>query len=154
MLTIQQHLDDLVRHIDDVRHSCWLLGKRLLDQGRTDFAVQLIQRGHMHDATKFQGIELDFLHAGKDVPEEFLRQAIYHHVRTNDHHPEFWHGFENMPEIAIAEMACDSFARSREFGTDFRGWIMNQGKERYKFQGRNFEYLLGFVDVLLQNNFQ
>src|SRR5205823_14754210 len=72
MLTPEQHLDNLVRHIEMVRSACLLLGKRLMARGRPDFARLLIARGFAHDASKFFGIEWEYLHAGPGVSEAQL----------------------------------------------------------------------------------
>src|SRR5947209_10370195 len=120
MLTPEQHVDNLVRHIEMVRAACLLLGKRLMAQGRHDLGRILIARGFVHDASKFFGIEWDYLHAGRDVPPAELELAIRQHTRTNQHHPEYWGGFESMPEVSVAEMVCDWFARGAEFGTGLR----------------------------------
>src|SRR5262245_7755713 len=96
MLTPEEHLDNLVRHIDLVRGACLLLGKRLMAQGRQEFGRLLIARGFEHDVSKFYGIEWDYLHIGKDVPSEQLDLAVKQHTRTNSHHPEYWGGFEKM----------------------------------------------------------
>jgi len=127
-----EHLDNLVRHIDLVRGACLLLGKRLIGQGRVEFGRILIARGFEHDVSKFSSIEWDYLHAGQNVPRDQLDMAIRQHVRTNSHHPEYWGGIENMPEIAVAEMVCDWYARSQEFGTGLREWITSEAVERFQ----------------------
>ncbi len=155
MLTPEQHLDNLVRHIEMVRAACLLLGKRLIAEGRLDFGRILIARGFGHDASKFFGIEWDYLHAGRDVPEDELKLAIRQHTLTNPHHPEYWGGFENMPEISIAEMACDWYARGAEFGTSLRDWIGDVAIPRYNIDtgGEHYRWVQHFVDLLLENHF-
>lgn len=155
MFDVDEHLDNLTRHINLVRESCSLLGGRFIKQGRIDFGRLLIARGFRHDASKFMGIEWDYLHAGPDVPQERLEAAIAQHVRTNDHHPEFWGGLENMPEIAVAEMICDWYARSQEFGTGLRDWVTKNAIERYKIalDSDQYRWMMSCVDMLLQDPF-
>jgi hypothetical protein len=155
MLTPEQHLDDLVRHIELVRGACLLLGKRLMAQGRCDFGRLLVARGFTHDASKFSGIEWDYLHAGPNVPAELIELAMRQHTRTNPHHPEYWGGFENMPEISVAEMVCDWYARSAEFGTGLRDWIRTTAIERYQIDtdGERFRWVQDFVNLLLEHSF-
>ena len=150
-----EHLENLIRHIELVREACTLLGKRLIKQGRAEFGRLLIAAGHVHDASKFYGIEWDFLHTGPDTPKDDLELAISQHVRTNSHHPEYHGGVENMPELAIAEMVCDWYARSTEFGTGLREWITSQAVDRYKIDvdGKPYERINKFVDLLLQDPF-
>jgi hypothetical protein len=156
MLTPEQHLDNLVRHIDMVRNACLRLGKHLMAEGRLEFGRIVIARGFTHDASKFLGIEWDFLHAGRDVPAPELELAIRQHRLTNAHHPEYWGGFENMPEVSIAEMACDCYARGAEFGTDLRQWIQTVAVPKYNIDvnGQRYRWLVGFVEVLLEDHFR
>lgn len=154
-LSPQDHLDNLVRHIDLVRGACLLLGKRLIARGRQEFGRILISRGFEHDVSKFSGIEWDYLHAGRDVPREQLELAVRQHVRTNSHHPEYWGGFDNMPEIAVAEMVCDWYARSQEFGTGLREWITAEAIERFEIDidSEHYAWVKEFVGVLLEDHF-
>lgn len=154
MFTLEQHLDNLVRHINLVRDACLLLGKKLIAQERPDLGRLLIANGFIHDASKFTGIEWDYLHAGTDTDKESLVLAIKQHVTTNPHHPEYWGGFEYMPEIYIAEMACDFYARSQEFGSCLIDWIKNDGEEKYRFSryGTKYKQLRGFINLLTENH--
>ena len=154
-LSPQEHLENLVRHIDLVRGACLLLGKRLMSLGRHEFGRILIAHGFRHDVSKFSGIEWDYLHAGRDAPKDQLELAIKQHVRTNSHHPEYWGGFANMPEIAVAEMVCDWCARSQEFGTGFREWITTQAVERFQIDvdGEQYNWVNRFVSILLEDHF-
>lgn len=151
----EDHIDNLVRHITLVREACLILGKRLIRQGRHDFGRILIARGFEHDVSKFSGIEWQYLHAGPNVDEDNLRLAIEQHVRTNSHHPEYWGGFDNMPEIAVAEMVCDWYARSQEFGTGLRDWITSNAIQRFNIdiKGERFHWVTEFVDTLLESSF-
>lgn len=153
-LTLAEHLTDLTRHISLVRDACTLLGTRMIAQGRRDFGRVIIARGFVHDASKFHGIEFEYLHVGDVAPED-LERAIYQHVRTNSHHPEFHGGVENMGEADVAEMVCDWFARSQEFGTSLRDWITDKAVERYKIDlnGIQYKWINTFVDLLLLNSF-
>lgn len=156
MLTLEQHIDNLVRHIDLVRQACLLLGKKLIAAGRQEFGRIIISKGYSHDASKFCGIEWSYLHAGKDVPVEALCMAIKHHVETNPHHPEYWGGhIEQMPEICIAEMTCDIYARSQEKGTCLRDWIEEVMIDKYSIDitSQQYKWLIQFVDMLLEDNF-
>ena len=155
MFTPREHLDNLVRHIELVREACLLLGRRLMDSGRMEFGKQVIARGFEHDVTKFFGIEWDYLHAGRDIPKSELELAIKQHTRTNDHHPEFHGGVENMPEIAVAEMVCDWYARSQEFGTGLRDWIKQNAIDKFKIdlESDQMNWINKFVNILLEDHF-
>ncbi|SVC81897.1 uncharacterized protein METZ01_LOCUS334751, partial [marine metagenome] len=56
-----KHLKSLIRHIDNVRASCLLLGERLIENDKDELGLQLIANGHIHDASKFYGIEWEYL---------------------------------------------------------------------------------------------
>jgi hypothetical protein len=155
-MTPEEHLDNLVRHIEKVREACLLLGKRLIAQGRPHFGRLLIARGMVHDVSKFYGIEWEYLENGQDVPEEGRKLAIEHHRRTNEHHPEYWGGVASMPEVAVAEMVCDWYARSQEFGTDLREWIRKEAVPRFNvaLDGPQHAWIRTFVDTLVDKPFQ
>lgn len=156
MLTTLEHLDNLIRHIELVREATILLGKRLINQGRHEFGRLLIARGFQHDVSKFTGIEWDFLHQGKDVPTAELNLAIKNHQSTNSHHPEYWQGFDNMPELDVAELACDWLARSQERGTALRDWIRDNAIEKFKIdiEGENYKLLMKYIGILLEDSFK
>ncbi len=156
MFTLEQHLDNLLRHVELVREAGILLGKRLIAKGRTDFGRLLIANVHTHDASKFYGIEWQWLHMGPKVPKRMLEAAIKQHRETNSHHPEFHGGFGNMPEIAVAEMACDWYARSQEFGTGLRAWIEEEAVKKFDMDkdGEQYKWLSSFLDLLLQDSFR
>ncbi|MGL4442150.1 MAG: DUF5662 family protein, partial [Alsobacter sp.] len=77
------------------------------------------------------------------------------HVRTNSHHPEYWGGVANMPEIAVAEMVCDWYARAQEFGTGLRDWITQQAVDRYAIQidSEQFAWIQKFTAMLTESQF-
>jgi hypothetical protein len=155
MMTVEEHLDNLVRHIELVRDAGLLLGKRLMRQGEEEFGRLLIARVFVHDATKFYGVEWKYLHVGKDVPQDKLELAITQHRETNDHHPEYWGGVHRMPDIAVAEMVCDWYARAQEFGTGLRDWIGGQAMDRFQLDkaSRQYQWITKFVDLLLEDSF-
>jgi hypothetical protein len=133
MTDTDEHIDSLVRHIQLVREACVILGKRLIKSGRVDFGIILISRGHEHDVSKFKGIEWRYLHR-KDSDPAKVKEAISQHTSVNQHHPEYWGGIDYMPEIAIAEMVCDWYARSQEGATDLRIWIETKAIPKYKIK--------------------
>jgi hypothetical protein len=155
MLTPEEHLDNLVRHIDLVRQAGLLLGKRLMRRGEEELGRLLVARVFVHDATKFYGAEWMYLHAGKDVPPDKLELAVAQHRATNQHHPEYWGGLPHMPEVAVAEMVCDWYARAQEFGTGLRDWIGGPATERFRIDpdSPQARWIARFVDLLLEDPF-
>lgn len=132
MKTINDKIDDIIRHINHVKDNCLLLGERLIDLGKKDMGRLLIANGFIHDNSKFYGVEWDYLNNEADDPE-LLKIAVSQHNRTNPHHPEYWGGIELMPGLYIAEMVCDWKARSNEFGTSLQDWICNDAAERFDY---------------------
>ncbi len=155
MLSIDDHIDNLIRHIELVREACTLLGKRLMKSGRVEFGRLLIAKGFQHDVSKFYGLEWDFMHTGKDTPKDKLELAIHQHVSTNSHHPEYHGGIENMPELAVYEMVADWYSRSQEFGTSLRDWINNTAIDKYKIvvDGEVHRWIKKAIDILLEDTF-
>jgi hypothetical protein len=58
-----------------------------------------------------------------------------------------------MPEISVAEMVCDWYARSQEFGTDLREWIAQTALARFKIEPGSevHRWVEGFVDLLVSS---
>jgi len=156
MYTHEEHLDNLIRHITLVREACTLMGKRLINQGRKELGRLLIMRGHMHDVSKFNGIEFDYLHVGPDVNPVDLDHAVKQHTRTNSHHPEYYGNIEDMPPVDAAEMVCDWYARSQEFGTDLRHWVRSEAVERFKIDlnGEQWKWIQECINLLLKDSFK
>lgn len=152
MLDTKEHLANLTRHIKLVQDATMILGQRLIDLGEVNFGIILIARGFVHDASKFKGIEWDYLHVGDNIPEDKKQAAIRQHVLTNDHHPEFWGGIELMPDHALAEMVCDWLARAQEFGTGLRDWVEQKAVKKWNInkEGHHYKMINKYVDLLLR----
>jgi hypothetical protein len=60
-----------------------------------------------------------------------------------------------MPEIAVAEMVCDWYARSHEFGTSLRDWIKTEAVDRFKIdlESEQYKWINSFVNILLEDRF-
>jgi len=121
-------------HIERVRRCLALLAEV------TPFGAELIERGKVHDASKYgpeervpyiwltehhrrrrQGESFDY---PPDVAEA-VRRAVDHHLTSNRHHPEFHAGPDDMSPVDLAEMVCDWTAMAQEFeqsGGSAHGW--------------------------------
>jgi len=153
------NVEAIVRHIQNVQDNCLILGKKLIDRGEIELGVGLIRNGFMHDLSKFSGVEWDNMTPLTTIEERNekvkLKIAIQHHSKTNSHHPEYWNGIKNMPDIAILEMVCDWKARSEEFGTSLRDWIEESALKRWEFTKEDFIYkkIIQYVDMLCEKPF-
>lgn len=154
-------INHLTRHIRNVEDNCVLLGTKLIQSGEVELGKQLIANGFVHDASKFNGIEFDFLTTGVPTEEENaklkLKMAVLHHQKTNLHHPEAWNGgIKNMPDVYLAELTADWKSRSEEFGTDLREWIKETAFKKWDFTETDdvFKKIMKFVDLLCDKPFE
>lgn len=148
-----QKYRSVIRHIKNVQQIAEELSEKLIENGELELAKQLIARAMAHDNSKLTSpIEWDSLHRG----EELLDLAHTQHVKTNDHHPEYWAGGMNaMPEICLIEWVCDVKARSDEFGTDLRAWIKETALPRYGVspKGKTYKIIKKYLDLILEQPF-
>lgn len=115
----QEKIEAVLEHIQNVQRNCYRLGLKLIKNGEVELGRIIIANGQVHDNSKFKGIEFEHLFYG----DPLLTTVVKHHSTTNPHHPEYWGGIQNMPDVYLAEMVCDCAARSAEFGTDLRKWF-------------------------------
>lgn len=151
-------LENLLRHISHVRQNCEVVGERLIASGDEQLGRQLIANGHVHDNSKFFGIEWEYLNNGANHENDKLFQvAVRQHVLTNPHHPEYWpNGIKQMPPLYLAEMVADWCARSAEQGTDLLDWIRDEATSRYGFtlRSKTYQSIREFVGLLLERKFE
>lgn len=152
-------IEFVARHIRNVEDNTLLLGKKLIERGDFDLGHKLIANGTVHDASKFHGIEFEYLslsNPNDDNKALKLKLAIHHHNTTNPHHPEYWSGgIKDMPDVYVAEMVCDWKARSEEFGTSLRDWIDEQATKRFTFtkEDKVYKQIMEYVNLLCQTPF-
>lgn len=150
-------LKALIRHIENVKDSCHLLGERLVDKGEEDLGRQLIANSYIHDNSKFFGIEWLYLNDETKEKQPALFEAAHlQHITTNLHHPEYWPaGIKSMPRLYVAEMVCDWKSRSSEFGSDLRTWVKDKATKRFGItvQSKEYKEIKGFIDLLLDKGF-
>ncbi|NBQ70994.1 MAG: hypothetical protein EBU46_20045, partial [Nitrosomonadaceae bacterium] len=115
------------------------MGTKMIESGKPHQGRMLIANSLIHDNSKFFGVEWDNLDPSIDISAEPNRKlklnlAVQQHNRTNPHHPEYWPGGINgMPALYLAEMVCDWWARSIEFGTSLHDWIDVGAAERFRY---------------------
>jgi hypothetical protein len=113
--------------------------------------MSLIKNGRLHDISKFNEFEFEFVELNKGGSIEGFSKALQFHRESNYHHPEKWNGIKNMPSLYVAEMVCDWLARANEFGTDISQWIRNEATKRFDFKMSDpvgIE-IQGYLDMLL-----
>lgn len=151
---ILKRLDIVQRHIGHVMEACDLLGRRLIEIGQCNLGLQLIANSYIHDNSKFRGIEF----SGMTLPEskELLKISIQNHQLTNPHHVQYWGSVHLMPDVYIAELVCDLYARSHEFGTNLQDYIDTDFKKKNKLTVRSniYKKIRYFVELLLDKPFE
>jgi hypothetical protein len=150
-MTTEDKIEQVLAHISNVQRNAYKLGMKLIRGGEVKLGQNLIANGQVHDNSKLRGIEFQHLFWGS----ELLKETIAHHQSTNPHHPEFWESIHEMPEVYLAEMACDVLARAQEFGQDVREWLSASATKKYGFSmedpcGRQ---LSRFIDMLTDKSF-
>ena len=152
-------LEFVARHIRNVEDNTLLLGKKLIERGDIALGHKLIANGQVHDASKFHGIEFEYLSLNNPTDENKqlkLKLAVHHHNTTNPHHPEYWSGgIKEMPSVYVAEMVADWKARSEEFGSSLRDWIDEHATKRFGFtkEDKVYEEIMEYVNLLCQTPF-
>ena len=121
------------RHIMRVRD--------LLDE----FAMELLERGRRHDATKLKepertafaeaGAKLKGLTYGTpeyDEAKNRLGEALGHHYLHNPHHPEHYDdGIDDMSLVDVVEMFCDWKAASERHDDGWIGDSITENEKRF-----------------------
>jgi hypothetical protein len=155
---LEKRLNLVLRHISNVREDCLLLGERLIEQGEERLGRELIANGLIHDNSKLQGIEWEYMHTDiKEKSPDLFFSAYKNHVTTNKHHPEAHAGgITEMSRLYLAEMCCDWHSRSSEFGTDLWVWVKEEAIPKYKIStsGKTYKEIKGFLDLLLERKFK
>jgi hypothetical protein len=144
-------INQVFSHIKNVQRNCYKLGIRLINRGEVELGRNLISNGQIHDNSKFKGIEFSHLFHG----DPMLPEVVKHHQSINPHHPEHWGSIHSMPRVYVAEMVCDWYARSSEFGTGLKEWVNNHAMEKFGFTKDSPVYaeIFEFMNLLLSPSF-
>lgn len=150
-------MENVLRHIENVRDNCIMLGKKLMADGELLLGRQIIAQGLRHDNSKLHGLEWERLHP--DTAKTKLEAAILQHNTSPDnaHHPEAWAGgIEEMSRAFLGEMVCDWASRAAEFGSSLREWVDEGAAKRfgYKKGDKIHKQLTEFVDMICDKPFK
>lgn len=111
-------------HKNNVKRAYENIDLRNILKRNLDFKEnQLIQKINNHDNSKYDVQEFEPYRArfyprdGEKYDEKKFKEAWFHHLHNNDHHPEYWTYVDDdnkkvvldMPDICIAEMILDWF---------------------------------------------
>lgn len=132
----------------------------------SDDGEKLLERGRVHDASKFGPEEripyvwLTEFHRCRRNGETFeypagvaerVERAIQHHVTTNRHHAEFHADLNEMSDIDLIEMVCDWTAMAQEFapnGNSARGWADKTIGQRLAFNAEKTRLIYQTIEEL------
>ena len=150
---------DTMLHKDLVLASCWKMANYYISVHDIDRAIEIVQRGWLHDNSKFNEDELVALAQINDDkismrdPCKALSQDskafLKLHYLHNTHHPEHWDDVTQMPEMDVVEMVCDWHARSVQFGTDLIEFAKTRQESRFHFPPEMFKKILELCQILV-----
>ena len=130
----------------------------LYDNDRAEDALKLARRCARHDDSKFESDEMQaFLQLPKDginmkdaeaEMREQVKKFVAMHWKHNKHHPEFWEDYRQMEEVDIMEMVVDWYARSLQFGTDFKKFVSTRQRNRFHFDKDFYKRVWNYCLIL------
>jgi hypothetical protein len=114
-----------------------------------------VANSFLHDNSKFHGIEWIYL-VPNPQDKELLKVAVQNHSTMNPHHPEYWGGVAEMPDVYIAELCCDLHARSGEFGTSLKEYLQEVFMKKHNITTsmKVYRKIKYFMDLLLDEPFK
>ena len=153
-----EHISDTLLHKQFVITAGMKLIQYLHDNERDKDALQLARRCARHDNSKFESEEMHgFLQLPKEgenmknanaaMPES-VQNFVKMHWKHNRHHPEFFADYHEMEELDIMEMVCDWYARSLQFGTNFKDFIKTRQANRFKFDEDFFAVVWKYCEII------
>ncbi len=147
-----EKIEALKEHIGLVHQGAFKLADRLIPAGKEELARRLIANVLQHDYTKFHGFQWEHLWPG----DPLLEEAIKDHNKKERHHPEAWDSIHVMTEEYIAELVCDCWARSSQFGTCLYDWFDETAPKKYNYTKRDEVYktIMYFVGLLCDRKFE
>ena len=152
-------LMDTMLHKELVLGNCWKMAMYFINQGEVEKAIEIVQRGWLHDNSKFTEEELQGLiqiddkhasmrHAGEQLPDG-MKAYLRLHYEHNTHHPEHWEDISMMPEMDVVEMCCDWAARSQQYKTDLLEFAKTRQENRFHFPPEMFARILMYCEILV-----
>ena len=154
---IKKYYDEVLLHRSYVIEVSKILCDYLIDNQQHEIAYCLRNRCLIHDESKFSKEEMEAFMSIKDkedfknpnvlLSEEKI-EAIKLHWQHNSHHPEFYSNIYNMTDLDLMEMACDCFARSIQYNTDFLEFILIRQNNRFKFPEDIFKKYYRYCKIL------
>lgn len=162
-------------HIDLVQSCMRKVIKHLLRQKSDILVPELISRGLNHDRSKYYEPEYtgyvwltDYYHAKKSGEEaghpyltdkeisRLVQDATYHHIKSNDHHPEYYNYVTSMEYPALIEMVCDWTAMDIELSNGKSNsaydWANKNIGTKWKFSKQQVEDIYHIISIVSNEN--
>ena len=141
-------------HVERVQRNLMLFAKD--NEGNSALHAQILLRHATHDNSKTKepeytpyvwrywrtkcradGMQPPFDTIFQDETlDQAIRDAVFHHVTHNRHHPEWHPDPDEMTNVDIIEMVCDWYAMSQEFNSSIDDWATDVIPRRYHFGKR------------------
>lgn len=152
------------RHIELVNYIWLIVGYDALfhEECPNVIASKVGNRVRIHDASKYDPLEfygyaqrfdpIDKADADNPEVKALFDRAWKHHKENNQHHPEYWNGYD-MSEDAVLEMLCDWCSASAlnrgDSPSDFYLGSARDDKEKNMSKGTDYlvEKYLPYFDV-------
>lgn len=148
-LSVIGRLQSLQRHIHLVQEAGVIVSLKIAHEDK-ELGIEIMRLVQIHDNSKFYPFEFNNL--WETGPK--LIDGIRLHREGNPHHPEYHKkGVAGMSDAQIAEMVCDWYARSCEFGTSFRFFISNEAPKRWKIDKDKMDKIHRFANILIDKPF-
>lgn len=154
---INEYLNEAILHKQYVLEASKIMSSYLIEHDKYDLAIELIKRCSVHDNSKFSKEEMESLIRIEDKsdfkdPNVLLsnvkKEAIEIHWKNNSHHPEHFNNIYDMSDLDLMEMACDCYARSKQYETDFLDFISTRQINRFKFPTEIYEKFYSYCSIL------
>lgn len=155
-------INDLLIHKQFILKSCRKMINWLLKQDKDDLAFELAKRALVHDNSKLEKEEFNYLtqlgdslksmHNPNYVMSDKDKKCIELHWSNNRHHPEYFEKPEYMKEIDIIEMVCDWYARSLQMNTDLIEFVKIRQENRFHFPDDMFDRILKYCSILVSED--
>ena len=154
----QEHIKDTLLHKKFVMEAGIKLIDYLFEQNRSQDAIALASRCSCHDDSKLgpsemqeflklpnEGLNMKFA----DMPlADNISNLIRVHWANNRHHPEYFQDYHEMTELDVIEMVCDWYARSQQYGTNFKEFVKTRQKIRFKFDDDFFAVVWKYCELI------
>lgn len=145
--------------------------KKIEGYGKDRF-VGLVENTKVHDDSKYNDperkpyIRLSWKHKSDNyksyktpghIADKEIDAATLHHIRNNEHHPEYWDKQDPAPKVIdatkmsdvyIAEMVADWLAMAEELDNSAKDWADKKVNVRWNFTKEQKKLIYELIEVV------